>query len=157
MATLDDSKEYKDRLEDEEEDSDEDLEISTYQIIQSKLLGISLFLNLDKLDNIKVLRTVSNMFHLRVKTVAMVFLILTSLSFVMWIGGTIIYSFYAYVLPAYQAFKALEIKSRKKRDKLILHYLRYFIVFSFLYWTSPFIGIVVPYWNILEILIIYGL
>ena len=85
----------------------------------------------------------------------MVFLMIASMSFLMWIGGSIIYTFYAYILPAYHAFKAQELKSKKKRNKLLLHYVRYFIVFSFLMTASPFIGIVVPYWNILEIFIIY--
>jgi len=68
---------------------------------------------------------------------------MSGLSFIYWIGGTIIFTILAFVFPAYKSCKACE--EREMED--LLHYLRYWIVFAFLYAINPILSFI-PYWNI---------
>jgi len=83
----------------------------------------------------------------------MILIVLTFLSLITYIGGPIVFLMIGFVYPAYKSFKAIESKKEKaKKEKEILHYLRYWIVFAFLYTVSPILAFI-PYWKVIHILV----
>ena len=154
MAELDDSNVNDDNY---LESSDDEMSTTPFSWARSRFEGVALFLNLDQFDKVPVLRTIADRFWIRPRTVVMLILTMGISSFLLYLGGEALFTIYAYVLPAYYAFKAQENRGRRNRNKLIRHWVRYFICLSFLTTLAPVLKFLIPYYRVLNMLVIVWL
>ncbi len=82
----------------------------------------------------------------------MTFILLAAITFVFFVGPPVFFIMIAYIYPAYMSFKAQEAK----KEDLLKHYVRYWIVFSFLKAFSPVLYYV-PHWNVIKYFVVLWL
>ena len=64
------------------ESTDEELEATPWEVVHSRMEGIALFLHLDELDDIPVLKAVADRMYLHAHTIVMAFIMVMAVTLV---------------------------------------------------------------------------